>query len=63
MCQFIPTKTTVKTPELVRLFNDNIYRLYGLPASTVSDRDQKLNSHFWQAVDKMVGDNAQHEYG
>ena len=29
MCRFIPTKTTVKTPELAKLFIENIYRLYG----------------------------------
>ena len=46
LCSFIPTKTTVTTPELARLFIENIYRLYGLPANIVSDRDQKFNSHF-----------------
>ena len=44
MCQLVPTKTTVKTPKLARLFMDNIYRLYGLPASIVSDRDRKFDS-------------------
>ena len=44
--RFIPTKTTVTTPELARLFIENIYRLYGLPTNIVSDRDQKFNSHF-----------------
>ena len=32
MCRFVLTKTTVKPPKLARLFVDNIYRLYGLPA-------------------------------
>ena len=50
MCRFIPTKTTVKTPELARLFVENIYKLYGLPSNIISDRDQKFNSHFWRAV-------------
>lgn len=26
MCQFVPTKTTIKTPELARLFVENVYR-------------------------------------
>ena len=39
MCHFIPTKTTVKTHELARLFIDNIYKFCGLPASIVSDKD------------------------
>ena len=50
MCRFIPTKKTVKTPELARLFVENIYRLYGLPANIVSDRDRKFDSHFWRAI-------------
>ena len=50
MSKFIPTKTTVTTPELARLFVENVYRLYGLPSSIVSDRDRKFNSHFWRAV-------------
>ena len=54
MCRFVPTKTTVKTPELARLFVDNIYRLYGLPASIVSDRDRKFDSHFWRTVFKRL---------
>ena len=54
MCRFIPTKTTVKTPELARLFVDNVYRLYGLPANIISDRDRKFDSHFWRAVFKRL---------
>ena len=50
MAKFIPTKTTVSTPELARLFVDQLYRLYGLPSSIVSDRDRKFNSHFWRVV-------------
>ena len=50
MFRFVPTKTTVKTPELARLFVENIYRLYGLPANIISDRDRKFDSHFWRAI-------------
>ena len=50
MAKFIPTKTTLSTPKLARLFVDQLYRLYGLPSSIVSDRDRKFNSHFWRAV-------------
>ncbi len=48
LCRFIPTKTTVTTLELARLFIENIYRLYGLttniglPTNIVSDRDQEI---------------------
>ena len=62
MCQFVPAKITVKTPELARLFMDNIYRLYGLRGSFVSDRDRKFDSHFWRAVFKKVGYVASFKY-
>ncbi|MCO5556365.1 hypothetical protein L7F22_009913 [Adiantum nelumboides] len=55
MCRFIPTKTTIKTPKLARLFVEQLYRLYGLPSNIVSDRDRKFNSHFWRAVFKRLG--------
>ena len=50
MAKFIPTKTTVSTPELAWLFVDQLYRLYGLPSTIVSDCNRKFNSHFWQVV-------------
>ena len=37
MCWFVPTKTTVKTLELARLFVEIVYWLYGLLANIVSD--------------------------
>ena len=62
MCRFVPTKTTIKTPELARLFVDNIYRLYGLPASIVSDRDRKFDSHFLENGIQNVGYVASFKY-
>lgn len=46
MCKIIPTKMTVKTPELACLFIVHVYKLYGLPASIISDRDRKFDNHF-----------------
>ena len=46
MCKFIPTKLTVKTLKLARLFVDQIYWLYGLPKNIVSDHNFKFNNHF-----------------
>ena len=54
MAPFIPTNEKVKTPELARLFVEHIYRLYGLPAGIISDRDSKFNNHFWRAVFKRL---------
>ena len=47
MAKFIPTKTMVSTPKLAWLFVNQLYRLYGLPSSIVSDHDRKFNSNFW----------------
>ena len=46
MAKFIPTKTTASTPKLAQLFVDQLYHLYGLPSSIVSDRNLKFISHF-----------------
>ncbi|KAH7434535.1 hypothetical protein KP509_06G022000 [Ceratopteris richardii] len=50
LAQFIPVKTTYKTPELAKIFVNQLYRLYGLPVDIVSDRDARFTSHFWRAV-------------
>ena len=54
LVKFIPTRKDVKTPELARLFIEHLYRLYGLPADIVSDRDRKFDSHFWREVFKKL---------
>ena len=54
LVKFIPTRKNVKTPELARLFIKHLYRLYGLPADIVSDRDRKFDSHFWREVFKKL---------
>ena len=61
LVKFIPTKKDVKTLELARLFIEHLYRLYGLPADIVFDRDQTFDSHFWRKVLKKL-DYSQHEY-
>ena len=55
LVKFIPTRKDVKTHELARLFIEHLYRLYGLPAYIVSDRDRKFDSHFWREVFKKLG--------
>ena len=55
MCQFVPTKTKIKTSKLAWLFVENVYWLYGLPANIVSDCDKKFNSHFWRAIFHKLG--------
>lgn len=40
-------------------FLDNVYKLHGLPNSTVSDRDRIFVSTFWQKRFKMLGTKLQ----
>jgi hypothetical protein len=44
----IPYKSTCNAEELARLFRDNIWKLYGLPESIVSNRGSQFISAFWK---------------
>ena len=46
MVYFIPTIIDITTPEVARLFMDNIYRLHRMSESIVSDRDIHFTSKF-----------------
>jgi hypothetical protein len=36
-------------------FMHNVFRLHGLPANMVSDRDSKFTSHFWKELMRLLG--------
>jgi hypothetical protein len=48
LAHFSATKTTAEAPDIARLFLRDVYRLHGLPADIVSDRDKLFNSKFWR---------------
>ena len=50
MARFIPTRKTISATQLAHQFVEQLFRLYGLPADIVSDRDSKFTSEFWQLV-------------
>jgi hypothetical protein len=50
MVHFIPTTSNVTTPELAKLFFNNIVRYHGLPSAIISDRDPKFTSNFWRSL-------------
>jgi hypothetical protein len=52
---FIPLKHPYTATKVAELFVDNVYRLHGMPASLVSDRDPVFTSTFWQSVFRTTG--------
>ena len=54
MTHLIPTHMTADAVKVAELFIEHIFRLHGLPKATVSDRDPKFTSEFWQALFKTL---------
>jgi hypothetical protein len=57
--RIIPCKGTCNAEDLARLFRDNIWRLYGLPDSIVSDRGTQFISAFWKHLCRILNTKAQ----
>lgn len=55
MAHFVACKKTTDAVNVASLFFRDIYRLYGLPSSIVSDRDNRFLSHFWRSLWKILG--------
>lgn len=45
---FVPLKHPFTALIVARAYLDNIYRLHGLPASLISDRDRVFTSRLWK---------------
>jgi len=55
MAHYIPTTTEVNSKGIARLFLDNIFRLYRLPDSIVSNRCTQFVSSFTRALTDLLG--------
>jgi transposase InsO family protein len=56
MVKVVATTTTVSAPEVAQLYVDHVLRHgYGVPLSLVSDRDARFTSHFWRALNRILG--------
>ncbi|KAK8659178.1 hypothetical protein V6N13_029388 [Hibiscus sabdariffa] len=52
---FIPVRKNYTVDKLAKLYISDIVRLHGVPLSIISDRDPKLTSRFWQALQNALG--------
>jgi len=55
MAHFIPTTEKMSTKGLARLFRDNIWKLYGLPDSIISDRGPQYAAGIMKELNRMLG--------
>lgn len=50
---FMPLSHPYTTVSVAQIFLDNVYKLHGLPATIISDKDPTFMSNFWQEFFKM----------
>jgi hypothetical protein len=52
---FIPLRDPFTALYVAKAFLDNVYKLHGMPASIVSDRDRVFTSNVWKELFGLVG--------
>lgn len=55
IAHFISCNRTLDVSRVMRLYFNDIFKLYGLPKTIISDRDVHFTSHFWRNLWHMVG--------
>ncbi|KAE8206965.1 hypothetical protein CF327_g7448 [Tilletia walkeri] len=55
MALFIPTYTTLTSPDLAKLYLQHVFSKHGLPDTIVSDRGSEFTSSFWRSLCKLLG--------
>jgi len=55
MVHFVATTEEMLVEELIRLFRDNMWKLYGLPESVVSDKGPQFAAELTKELNKMLG--------
>ncbi len=53
--RFIPCRTTSTAADIAMLFLQHIISNHGMPATIISDRDQRWAGFFWSALTKLLG--------
>lgn len=47
---FLPLSHPYTATQVAQVYLDHVFKLHGMPAALVSDRDKIFTSHFWQAL-------------
>ena len=55
MVYFIPTTEKTMAEGLVRLFRDNVWKLYGLPKSIILDQGPQFAARIMQELNRILG--------
>ena len=55
MAYFMATTEETSAEGLARLFRDNVWKLYGLPESVISDREPQFVAELMKELNKMLG--------
>jgi len=55
MMHFVATTEGMSAEELARLFRDNMWKLYELPESVMSDRRPQFAAEITKELNKMLG--------
>jgi len=55
MTHFVATTESTSAKGLARLFRDNVWKLYGLLESVVSDRGPQFAAELTKELNKMLG--------
>jgi len=55
IAHFIPTTEKTSAEGLAQLFRDNIWKLYGLPDSIISDRGPQFAARIMKELNQMLG--------
>jgi len=55
MTHFVATTEETSAEELARLFQDNIWKLHGLPESVVSDKEPQFAAELTRELNRILG--------
>ena len=55
MVHLVPSTKTVTAEGMARIFEENVFRLHGIPQDIVSDRDVRFQAQFWREFCTRLG--------